>query len=116
MSEEQKISKVAEDSATKQSMTKSDLVNALQNDFATSVTKVYINSLKEEKSFREITVKEQKALTRIMSANAKRKDIIYDAQCAMINTAALDEGFDIYKLSEYDRLKLMIALYQSNMF
>ena len=115
MSEELEQKK-ADSQAANQPLTKSDLVNALQNDFATSVTKVYINSLKEEKSFREITVKEQKSLTRIMSANSKRKDIIYDAQCAMINTASLDKGFDVYQLSEYDRLKLMIALYQSNMF
>ena len=95
MSEELEQKK-ADSQAANQPLTKSDLVNALQNDFATSVTKVYINSLKEEKSFREITVKEQKSLRRIMSANSKRKDIIYDAQCAMINTAALDKGFDVY--------------------
>ena len=116
MSEELEQKKEEQKQTANQPLAKSALVDALRNDFATSVTKVYINSLKEEKSFREITVKEQKSLTRIMSANSKRKDIIYDAQCAMINTAALDKGFDVYQLSEYDRLKLMIALYQANMF
>ena len=57
MSEELEQKKTDSQAAC-QPLTKSDLVNALQNDFATSVTKVYINSLKEEKSFREITVKE----------------------------------------------------------
>jgi hypothetical protein len=51
-----------------------------------------------------------------MSTNENRKDIIYDAQCALINTAAITEGFNIYDLTEFDRLKLMIALYQANMF
>ena len=96
--------------------TKSELLTALQNDFATAVTKVYINSIGKEYAFREITVQEQKSLTRIMSANENRKDIIYDAQCAMINKAALDKSFDVYKLSEFDRLKLLISLYQENMF
>jgi len=55
---EQVKERVVENTTIKEIMSKADLVNALQSDFATSVTKVYINSLKEEKSFREITVKE----------------------------------------------------------
>jgi hypothetical protein len=51
-----------------------------------------------------------------MSANENRKDLIYDSQCAIINKAALDKTFDIYKLSEFDRLKLLLALYHENMF
>ena len=100
----------------KKQMSKNELIEAFNKDFSTSVTKIYINSLNEEKSFREITVKEQKTLTRIMAANERRKDVIYDAQCALINQAALDKDFDVCKLSEFDRLKLMIALYQANMF
>lgn len=49
-------------------------------------------------------------------ANRNRKDIVYDAQCALINKAALDPGFDIYQFSDFDRTKLMIALYQENVF
>ena len=100
----------------KKPMSKNELIEAFNKDFSTSVTKIYINSLDEEKAFREITVKEQKTLTRIMAANERRKDVIYDAQCALINEAALDKDFDVCKLSEFDRLKLMIALYQANMF
>lgn len=95
---------------------KCDLIKAMQNEFATSVNVVYINSIDKEVSFKEITVQQQKSLTRIMSANEYRKDIIYDAQCALINSAALTDGFNIYDLTEFDRLKLMIALYQANMF
>lgn len=51
-----------------------------------------------------------------MIGNENRKDIIYDAQCALINEACLTEGFDIYDLLELDRLKLLMALYQANMF
>lgn len=98
---------------------KAALINAIKADFATSVNKIYINSLKKEIGFREITVKEQKTLSRIMIDNESkgRKDIVYDAQCALINTACLEpEEFDIYKLTEFDRLKLLIAIYQANMF
>lgn len=95
---------------------KDELLNAFKVDFATSANKIYINSLQKEVSFREITVKEQKTLTRIMAANEKRKDIIFDAQCALIQQLCLDPTFDIYKVSEFDRLKLLIAVYQTNMF
>lgn len=93
-----------------------EMVNAFKNDFATSVNRVYINSLGKEYGFKEISVLQQKTLTRIMSANENRKDVVYDAQCGIINEVALDETFDIYEVSEFDRIKLMIALYQSNMF
>ena len=96
--------------------TKAELLAALQNDFATAVNKVYLNSVDKEFAFREISVEEQKSLTRMMSANESRKDIIYDAQCAIINKASLTPGFDIYQFSDFDRLKLLLSLYQENMF
>lgn len=99
-----------------QPQTKASLLKALQSDFSTAVNKVYVNSLKREVCFSEIKVKEQKSLTRITAANENRKDMIYDAYCALINKACLESDFDIYKLLEFDRIKLMLALYQSNMF
>lgn len=96
--------------------TKEELLAALSQDFATSATKIYFNSVDKEYAFREVSVQEQKSLTRIMSGNENRKDMIYDAQCALINKVALDPGFDIYQFSEFDRLKLLISLYQENMF
>ena len=96
--------------------TKEELLAALSQDFATSATKIYFNSVDKEYAFREVSVKEQKALTRTMSANENRKDMIYDAQCALINKVALDPTFDIYQFSEFDRIKTLISLYQQNMF
>lgn len=96
--------------------TKDELVKLLQEDFASGVTKIYVNSLGKEVAFKEITVTQQKTLSRIMIGNEQRKDVIYDAQCAIINSSALAEGFDIYQLTEFDRLKILIALYQANMF
>ena len=60
-------------------LNKSEFINALKSDFVTTVKKVYINSLQKEVGFREITVKEQKTLSRIMVDNEQRKDIVYDA-------------------------------------
>lgn len=93
---------------------KNEIVAALKSKFATSVNRVYINSLDAEVGFREITVAEQKSLSRIMIDNEKRRDIIYDSQCAIINKTCLNDGFDIYQLSEFDKIKLQMALYQSN--
>lgn len=95
---------------------KTEFINVLRQNFASTVKKIYINCLKREVGFREIKVSEQKSLSRIMIDNENRKDIIYDAQCALINQVCLDEDFDIYEMSEFDKLKLMIVLYQTNMF
>lgn len=113
---EEKMKVDAIQDAKPQVETKDELVKLLEQDFASGVTKVYVNSLDKEIAFKEITVTQQKTLSRIMIGNEQRKDIIYDAQCAVINNAALTEGFDVYKLTEFDRLKILIALYQANMF
>ena len=97
-------------------LNKSEFINALKSDFVTTVRKVYVNSLKREVGFREISVKEQKQLSRIMIDNESRKDIVYDSQCALISQVCLDQDFDIYELTEFDKIKLMMALYQTNMF
>lgn len=93
---------------------KNEIVNALRGKFGTSVNKVFINSIGEEVGFREITVAEQKTLSRIMMDNENRRDIVYDAQCAVINKVCLNEKFDIYEMTEFDKIKLQLALYQSN--
>lgn len=96
--------------------TAADAKKLFDEEFATSLTPVYISSLGKDFSFREITVMQQKSLSRIMVANENRKDVIYDAQCQLINQACADDGFSVYNVSEFDRLKLLIALYQANMF
>lgn len=95
---------------------KADVKKLFDEDFATGLTPIYVNSVGKDFRFREITVMQQKSLSRIMIGNENRKDVIYDAQCQLINQACVDEGFDIYGVTEFDRLKLLIALYQANMF
>ena len=59
--------------------TKDELLKVLKGDFASGVTKVYVNSLGKEVAFKEVTVTQQKSLSRIIIGNEQRKDIIYDA-------------------------------------
>ena len=117
MSEEQvKAAETPDSNGENKALSKNELLVALESDFATGASKIFLNSVGQEYMFREITVKEQKTLTRIISGNENRKDVVYDAQCALINQAALDKSFDIYDFTEFDRMKVLIALYQANMF
>ena len=142
------------------------ILNAFKNKFATKVNPIYINSLKREVNFREVSVNEQKTLSKITIENESRKDIIYDSQCALINRLCLenDDGslkeearlaakaalpdaikaegidlqtpagaqfvtkftneftkkyigehsFDIYYLTEFDRMRILMEIYQNN--
>ena len=92
------------------------ILNAFKQKFSTTVRKVRVNSLNREVAFREVTTKEQKTLSKTTIENEQRKDIVYDAQCQLINTLALEDGFDIYGLTEFDRIKLLLAIYQNNYF
>ena len=91
------------------------VLDAIKSKFISTVIKIYVNSLGREVSFREITVAEQKKLSRIMIDNEERKDIVYDAQCAILQNICLEKDLDIYSLTEFDKIKLLLLLYQRNM-
>jgi len=91
-----------------------DIFNAFKEEFATTVHRVKINSLKREIGFRDITVNEQKTLSKVSLENNNRKDVIYDTQCQLINTLCLEDGFSIYRLTEFDRIRILMEIYQSN--
>lgn len=156
---------MAENTLTQNS---SSILNTFKNKFATKVNAVYVNSLKREVNFREVSVTEQKSLSKTMIENESRRDIIYDTQCALINRLCLEndekkireeakeaarialpdaveaEGidmtsskgsvfamkftndfvqkyisehsFDIYNLTEFDRIRILMEIYQNNYF
>ena len=56
--EEEKKTVAAQERAQEASLSKDELLKALDEDFATSVSKVYVNSLKQEVGFKEISVKD----------------------------------------------------------
>ena len=92
------------------------ILAAFKNEFSTSVIPVYINSTGRTVNFREVTVTEQKTLSKTMIQNDNRKDIIYDSQCALINKICVDKDFDIYNLTEFDRIRILMEIYSSNYF
>ena len=96
--------------------TKEDIKKLFEEEFASGVNYVFVNAIKKEIGFKEVTVLQQKTLSRITLANENRKDVIYDSQCQLINSVCLADNFDIYNLTEFDRLKILMALYQQNMF
>lgn len=92
------------------------ILATFQNEFASSLLPVYVNSLKREVNFKEVSVIDQKALSKTMIQNENRKDIVYDTQCALINKVCAEEGFSIYKLTEFDRIRILMEIYSSNYF
>lgn len=93
---------------------KNSILNNFKGEFASSFIPIYINSLKREVKFREVSVKEQKSLSKTMIQNESRKDIIYDTQCALINELCLEDDFDVYKLTEFDRIRILMEIYSVN--
>lgn len=119
MSEENTIQKPAAQEPEKQVQGprgNNAVLNAFKQEFSTTVNVVYVNSLKRDVSFREITVNEQKTLSKIMYQNEQRKDVVYDTQCQLINKLCLDEDFDVYRVTEFDRIKILMDIYSGNYF
>ena len=62
------------------SQNSASILNAFKNKFATKVNAVYVNSLKREVGFREVSVTEQKSLSKTMIENAEISFMIRSAR------------------------------------
>ena len=106
--------KTQETPASEQLKDSNAIFNAFKKEFSTTVNVIMVNSAEKEYHFRDVTVNEQKTLSKTSIQNEARKDIIYDTQCQLINTLCLDKGFNVYSLTEFDRIKILMMLYQNN--
>lgn len=73
-------------------------------------------STDEEVMMRELTVTDQKTLSKTALVNGSRRDVLYNAQCALVNSCVKKEGFDVNEYTEFDRIALLARLYQQNYF
>lgn len=73
-------------------------------------------STDEEVMMRELTVTDQKTLSKTALVNGSRRDVIFNAQCALVNSCVKKEGFDINEYTEFDRIAILARLYQQNYF
>lgn len=112
----QSVNQEAQSNEQNQIQQAKSIINVFKGEFSSTVNVVYINSLKRNVNFRDISVLDQKSLSKTMIENEKRKDIIYDTQCALINKLCLEDGFDIYQLTEFDRIRILMEIYQQNYF
>ena len=60
--------------------TKEDIKKLFEEEFASSVNYVFVNAIKKEVGFKEVTVLQQKTLSRITLANENRKDVTRKSQ------------------------------------
>lgn len=94
--------------------TKQDsIVDIFKNEFTSTVIPVYIKSLDKILNFREITVKEQKSLTKTQIENQYRPATIYRAFNALIENTLINKNVDINSLTEADRYTILFNLYQT---
>ena len=91
-------------------------INAFKQAVCSTIFPVQLYSVDEEVNFRELTVTDQKSISKIALLNNSRRDIIYNAQCAMINKCADQKDFHIEDYSEFDRIVILLRLYEQNYF
>ena len=77
---------------------------------------VELYSTGEEVLMRELTVTDQKTLSKTALINSNRRDIMYNAQNSLINSCVKTEGFDVRNQVEFDRIVILLRLYQQNYF
>ena len=92
------------------------ILNVFRQELGSNVVPVMVNSLGREVVFREVSVEDQKTLSKTTISNESRRDVVYDVQCSLVNHLCTERGFDVYKLTEFDRIRILMEIYQSNYF
>lgn len=101
------------DKVTTAQQQSTDIVSLFKNEFSSTVIPVYIKSLDKVLEFREISVSEQKALTKTQIENQNKPATIYRAFNSLIDSALLTKKIDINTLTEADRYAILFNLYQT---
>ena len=97
-------------------MIENQIFENLRNAFSSAVQRIYIESLGKTLMFREATVKEHTTLAKTVISNMDSQSIVYAATLSMIKMLCLDSDFDPMKISEFDRLKIIVHLFSNNFF
>lgn len=92
----------------------SSIVNAFRQKMSTNSIPIDLPSLGKSIDFKEISVTEQKNLSKIAMENDSRADIMYCSMISMINRLALDKKFDIRDCTEFERIAVTLNLQQMN--
>lgn len=101
------------DKVTTAAQQSTDILSLFQNEFASTVIPVYIKSLDKVVEFREISVNEQKALTKTQIENQNRPATIYRAFNSLIESAMITKNIDVMLFTEADRYSILFNLYQT---
>ncbi len=91
-------------------------INAFKQAVGSALFPVKMYSADTEILFRELTVTDQKNISKIALMNNSRRDVIYKAQCALINKVADEKNFRIEDYTEFDRIVVLLRLYEQNYF
>ena len=93
--------------------TSNSVIDLFKSEFSSTCIPVYIKSLDKTLEFREITVREQKALTKTQIENQHRPATTYRAFNSLIEATLLTKKVDIGRLTEADRYAILFNLYQT---
>lgn len=97
-------------------MIEESILENLKNSFSSAVQSIYVQSLGKTFLFRESTVKEHTSLAKTVISNMNYQSVVYAATLSMIKNLCLDKDFDPMKISEFDRLKIIVHLFSNNFF
>lgn len=92
------------------------ILSNLRNSFSSAVQRIYIQSLGKTYTFREATVKEHSTLAKTVISNKDVQSVVYAATLSMMKNLCLEDDFDPLKMSEFDRLKVIVHLFSNNFF
>lgn len=97
-------------------MIEESILENLKNSFSSAVQSIYIQSLGKTFVFREATVKEHTSLAKTVISSMNYQSVVYAATLSMMKNLCLDKNFDPMKMSEFDRLKVIVHLFSNNFF
>lgn len=89
------------------------VLDLFKQEFSSTVIPVFIKSINKVVEFREISVSEQKSLTKTQIENQNRPATIYRAFNSLIESLLLTKHIDVQQFTEADRYNILFNLYQT---
>lgn len=87
---------------------------ALESGLNTSLTEFYIPSLKRKIPFKQLTTSQVKIVAKLLIQSNEQPFDTFKTVVAMIRETCMDDKLDINKLTELDRIKILLDFYRSN--
>lgn len=90
-----------------------NILEIFKKEFASTVIPVFIPSVKKTINFREVSIQEQKVISKTMIENRTKPGTIYNTITNLLQTLCVSKNVNVADFTEAERYSILFSIYQS---